>query len=206
MVIMSRRRASALFLIIAVTLPGCSGGGGARFANENDRLRAQALDLENQAKALKSRNAELEAQLAQATRAPTTLPADVIAATPHVASISLGRLSHARDDNNDGKLDTILLFLEPTDGLGRFLQIVGSVSIHAAILPADGPAKTIGQRNIGPKELRDAYRSSFTGQYYSLSLPIELPSPSPDQCIVKVTFTDGYSGQSFSTDRAIDLK
>ena len=218
-----------LSLACALTLTGCSTGGAV--ATENDRLRAQVLDLEKQVKTLKGRSAELETQLARATSAPSSVPADIIANTPHVTAIGLSRLSQARDENGDGRLDTIILYLEPTDGLGRFLQIVGRVAMHAAILPSDGPAKTIGQKTLGPAEVRDGYRSAFTGQYYALALPIDppetpktvipaataageisaaasvLPPESPaTQCTVRVEFTDGYTGQKFSTERVIDLR
>jgi hypothetical protein len=202
---MMHRAVSTTLLLTTSALAGCASGGRERFANENDRLRAQAVDLENQVKMLQGRNVELQTQLAEAVRGSSTAPPEVIENTPRVVAISLSRLSQARDENGDDKLDSILLYLEPADGLGRFMQVVGSVSMHAAILPKDEPAITIGQKTIGPKELRDAYRAAFTGQYYSLSMPIEPPAGA-EQCTVRVVFTDGYTGQSFSTERAIDLK
>jgi hypothetical protein len=185
-------------------LAACGSSGG-RVATENDRLRVKALELENQNRTLTGRIAELEAQLALSAGTPSSVPADIAANTPHLTSIALNRLSHARDDDNDGRLDTILLYIEPKDGLGRFLQIVGTVALHAAVLPSDAAAQTIGQRTIDAKELRDGYRSSFTGQYYALSLPIDAPAGA-SECTLRVTFHDGYSGREFSTERVISLK
>ena len=217
----------ALLLPAMIALAGC-GTGGSVVATENDRLRAQVLELEGQVKTLTSRSAELQTQLNQALQRPDSVPAEIAENTPHVTSIALNRLSHARDSDGDGRMDTITLFLEPADGLGRFLQIVGSVAMHAAILPTDGPAKTIGQKTLTPKEVRDGYRSAFTGQYYSLTLPIDPPPLAPpkpmppvsgtttapatrpadpaSQCTVRVEYTDGYTGQKFSTERVIDLR
>ncbi len=197
-----------VFLLVATfAFTGCASSGGA-VAAENDRLRERALTLENENKTLTSRVAELETQLAQANRAPTAVPADVLANTPHVTAIALSRLSQAMDTDSDGKLDMIALYMEPADGLGRFLQTTGSVSMHAAVLPAEGAAVTIGQGTLGPKELRDGYRSAFTGQYYSLTLPIDaakIPAGATE-CTVRVVFTDGYTGQSYSAERVIDLR
>lgn len=225
----------AAIILCALCLAGCGVGGGV-VATENDRLRAQVLDLESQVRTLTSRNAELQTQLALASRAQESVPPEILANTPRITSISLSRLSQARDEDGDGRLDSIILYLEPADGLGRFLQIVGSVSMHAAVLPPDGPAQTIGQRTIGPDELRAAYRSAFTGQYYSLTLPIEprevTPAPQPPppppsgapatmviepvavvgpespltQCTVRVEYIDGYTGQRFAAERVIDLR
>jgi hypothetical protein len=201
------RRPLARTILIAaqaLTLSACTSGPD-RVATENDRLRAKALEMEAEIRSLQGRNAELEQQLKQASRTPATVSEEIAAATPHVVAVSLGRLSHARDDDADGRYDSLVLYLEPVDGLGRFMQIVGSVAMHAAVLPAEGPAQTIGQATIGPKALRDDYRSSFGGPSYALTLPIE-HSTDATQCTVRVVFTDGYSGQEFSTERAIELK
>lgn len=195
-------------LISTLTLAACSSGGGGTIVAENDRLRERALVLEHENKTLTGRVTELETQLAQANRAPTTVPADVLANTPYVTAITLSRLCQAMDTDDDGKFDVLALYLEPTDGLGRFLQATGTVSMHAAVLPEEGEAVTIGQATLGPKELRDGYRSAFTGQYYSLTLPIDaskIPAGAT-QCTVRVVYADGYTGQSFSAERAIDLR
>ena len=196
----------ALLAILGCGLvPAGCGSSGGRVAAENDRLRAKSLELENESRTLKGRIAELESQLAVSAGTPASVPAEVAANTPRLTAIALNRLSHARDDDGDGRLDTILLYVEPKDGLGRFLQIVGDVTLHAAVLPSDAPAQTIGQRSIGPKELREGYRSSFTGQYYALSLPIEAPTGA-NECTLRITYRDGYSGREFSTERVISLQ
>jgi outer membrane murein-binding lipoprotein Lpp len=198
----------AFFTLIAMVLAslvaGCSSGPS-RVATENDRLRAQVVDLEDEVRALKGRNAELEAQLRQASSAPGTASEEAIAATPRLVVITLGRLSHASDDNADGRYESIVVYVDPKDGLGRFMQLVGSVSMHAAVLPADGPAQTIGQATFGPQALRDAYRSAFGGPSYTLTLPIDYP-PGATECTVRVVFTDAYTGEEFSAERAVELK
>lgn len=186
------------------SLAACSSGPS-RVASENDRLRAQQVDLEKQIRLLEGRNAELIQQLQAASRGPATVSAEVAEATPHVVAISLGRLSHASDENTDGTYDSIMMYMEPVDGFGRFMQAVGTVTMHAAVLPADGPAQTIGQTSLGPKALRDAYRGSFGAPAYALSMPIKYP-PDAAECTVRVVFTDAYTGEQFSNERVIDLR
>jgi hypothetical protein len=174
-------RALCALSIIAgsLWLIGC-GAKPSVVAQENDRLRAKVLELEGRVKGLESRNDELETQLEQSRAAPTSVPTEIAENTPHVTGISINRLSHARDANGDGRMDTIVLYIQPADGLGRFLQIVGTVSVHVAILPAAAQARTIGTKLFSPREVRDGYRSAFTGQYYSFELPIEpLPAAKP---------------------------
>jgi hypothetical protein len=203
--VMTRRARFLLPLAgVAAFASGCSSGGN-RIAAENDRLRAQAVDLEQQVRALTGRIAELESQLSLAAKEAGTVSEEVVAATPRLVTISIGRLSHAGDDNADGAFDRLTVYLEPEDGLGRFMQVVGTVSMHAAVLPAEGPALTIGQATIGPKALREAYRSAFGGPSYTLTLPINPPAEAV-QCTVRVVFKDAYTGHEFSAERGIELR
>jgi hypothetical protein len=183
-------------------LPGC---GIRNFQNENDRLRALVLDLQQQVEALTSRTSELESALAAATAAPGSVPDSVRANLPHVAEISISRLSFARDESGDGQADAVTLYIQPTDGRGRFTQMTGTLAAHVALLPADADALTLGRTDLDPSALRDAYRSSFTGTHYTIEVPIRADSLQATQAIARVEFTDGLSGAVLSAEREISL-
>jgi hypothetical protein len=181
-------------------------GGKANFATENDALRAQVMDLQTQVDSLQRRNAELEVELRQASTVSDSSPEEIRAATPHVVSIDLSRLSHARDEDGDGEIDTLLLYINPADGMGRFVQIVGHLSVTAAILPADADAITIGRAGLDPAELRAAYRSGLTGVYYAVRVPIALPSGRDEaSAVVRAVFVDGATGRSLDAQREVSL-
>jgi len=190
---------------LAVSAPvGCGGKGN--FANESDALRAQVMDLRKQVDSLERRNAELEIELRQGSTVSDALPEEIRAATPHVVEIEIGRLSHARDEDGDGEIDTLLLYVNPRDGLGRFVQIVGHLSITAAVLPADADAITIGRAGLGPAELRRAYRSGLTGVYYVARVPVALPAGRFEPAAtVRAVFVDGPTGRSLDAQREVSL-
>ncbi len=197
---------SKLLLVgfFAVLLAACSSGK--RISAENDRLRQKVLDLEKQTALLSGENAELKARLAEADTG-NPVAQEVRDATPRVSSISIDRLSHAGDTNGDGRPDVLTVYVSPADGRGRFTQLVGTLSAHAACLPEQSDAITIGRLSLGPAEVREAYRSAFTGTHYTLEVPLSLDAaPEADQCTVRVVYRDGYTGEELVAERAVKLK
>ncbi len=182
---------------------GC--GSFKRVSSENDRLRARVMELQQQNLDFTNRTAELEARLLRAVN-NSDVAQDVRDATPHVATLSIDAISHVRDDNGDGRPDTLMLYVTPSDGLGRFVQMVGDLSVHTAMLPTDSDAVTIGRIRLGPRELRDAYRSTFLGTHYTITMPISVPDDShPTGFTVKAEFLDGYDGRRVTDQRELSL-
>jgi len=191
-------------MLVAVLTAGC--GSFKKVSKENDRLRALVLDLEDENRELAGRSAELDGQLQLLIR-DLPIPQEVRDATPHVTDISIGSVSHATDTDGDGRADAIVVYVEPTDGLGRFVQLVGELSVHAATLPTDGDAITLGRVTLGPRELRDAYRSTFLGTHYTVEVPITIADPATQTvCTVKVEFVDGRSGRRVTGQQPMDLE
>ncbi len=194
--------AAGLVLLLAT---GCVGGSGSRIGKENDRLRARVHELERETEELKGRNAELASALDSARR-PESPSDDVIAATPRVVGITLGSLSHARDGDGDGQPDHVLLYVKPTDGLGRFVQLVGELKAHVAILPDDGVSVTIGQVALGPAEVREAYRSGFASTYYAVTVPLPEGGVDAEECVAQVAYVDGHTGERMTAELGMSLK
>src|SRR6185436_11190168 len=121
------------------------------------------------------------------------IPEDIRQNIPHVTGIEIGRLSFAHDSDGDGRNDALTIYLNPTDGRGRFTQMVGPVSISAASVPAHADASTIGRASFTPAQVRDAYRSALTGTHYVFEVPINLTSTAaapPDRAVVTAEYTD----------------
>jgi hypothetical protein len=209
--IMPARRSIIVPLAIAMLLPaavisGCQSSS--RISAENDRLRRRVLEMEGEVAALKGRNQELLTELQKPTTAPDLLPQEIRENFPHVGEIAIGRLSYAADSNGDGAADLLKIYIEPRDGMGRFLQIVGRVGLHAAVLRPETDAITIGRKMYEPREVREAYRAPMMGgSYYAFELPLTLPAGAEmTQCTVSATFFDGITDQEFQTQKVIQLK
>ena len=87
----------------AISLLGC--GGGKRVARENDRLRSEVLQLKDQLRQLSRDNAEARAQLRRSGGSPDSPAPEILASTPYITQIAIGRRSHARDEDGDGRAD-----------------------------------------------------------------------------------------------------
>jgi len=199
----SSRRQFVLALCAAAAF--ASAGCRSNFSTPDDELRAQVLDLTRENDRLRDRNAELEADLAAARRAPGDVTAETHAATPRIARIELSRLSHATDEDADGSADTLTMYVVPRDGRGRFVQMVGTLAINVSILPADADARTLERITLTPADLRNAYRSGLTGTHYTVDIPITPPSAAT-VLDVRVTYEDGHTGLEHTAHREIDLR
>ena len=189
-------------VVLLVLLAGC----GKKASRQNDLLRARVMDLETQVQQLTDRNRELEAALAQAEAVPGTPPEEVRANIPHVVRVGIDRRSHALDEDGDGQVEALKIYVKPADGMGRFVQLAGWLSIHAADLHPDAEAETLGRVTLDPTEVRQAYRTGFLGTRYRVILPLTVPAGRPEgPCTVRVIYEDGRSRLRVSNEREIDL-
>jgi hypothetical protein len=193
--------------LLLTGLLGLAGGCESKVSTANDDLRARVLELEQSNEQLRRREAELLAELEVESRRPDSLSPEIRASVPHVADIAIGRLSHARDSDDDGVPDRLTLYVDPADGLGRFTQMVGTLSAHAVFVPADADAITIGRVTLGPAGLREAYRSSLTGAHYTVELTVAVDAAQAlEPCLVRVRFEDGLTGAVHTAEREIALR
>ena len=152
---------------------------------------------------LKENTTQLEAELRRVAASDGTLPKEVRTNVPRVMGIGIDRHSHVRDSEDR----TILtLYILPIDGRGRFVQMVGDLSAHAAVLPGDSDAVTIGRVSLSPTQLRESYRASFMGTHYTITVPLDLEGIDADECTAQVEFLDGLTGDRHIAKRSIKLQ
>lgn len=188
-------RRAALSLALAATMSGCAGRALAPSAA--DAVREELAIRTGERDAARARSAELEAKLeVLAKDRRGSVDPEVAEAMPALASVALSSLSTARLVS-PGKAE-LAVVLSPADGLGRFIQITGSVrASFSALLPGRDPIAA-GKLAVSPKELRDRYRSGFMGTHYSIEVPIEWQGPdAPRAVAVTGEFVDGLTGRTY---------
>lgn len=216
----------------AIALAGCSAkvlspSPADRLRRQNAELTAKVESLERQLSEARTalaaesgrQKAGREAELADGAGPP--LSAEAIEATPHLAGISIAGSSHTdRPLSGDGCVARV--YLAPVDGMGRFLQVVGTASVTLYWSPPGCQAEVLSCHEFGPLALRAAYRSGFGGTHYTLEWPVSAAgAPAPVQGAgeagrpagsdwicgspveVKVEFTDARSGRVFTARRAL---
>lgn len=192
-------------LMVALTaMSGCRRD----FTTEADALRERVMTLEREVEALQRQNTELKAQLRRRDARQRPIDDKVLAATPQAVELTISRLSHARAADSPDADDMLRIYVNPIDGRGRFVPLVGTMRVHAVIIQNDGPV-SLASSDLSPDRVRDAYRSSFTGSHYTIRLPIDWPESvdrdlaRSEPIIVQVRFIDGVSGLELLAERSV---
>lgn len=185
---------------------GCHAGPR-NFENENDRLRQENLTLEQEVTELRSnleaRLGEIEALRAkyqtQSIRVPGAEP-------PVLSKIEFDRYTAAVDTNSDGQDDTLRVYLDTFDQNNRFLPVSAQAALQVAVIQEGREPYLIINETYDAKQVTNAYRSSMLGTHYSFeaALPPDLASD-VDEVTVKMTVTDGATGATFTTQKALRL-
>lgn len=186
---------AAFVAAAAAVLAGC--GGKALAPNASDALRAELAVRTKERDEAVARAAELDAKLlALSAERNARIDPEVAEAMPALAAVGLSSLSTARL-TAPTKAD-LAIVLAPTDGLGRFIQLTGTVRASvAALVPGRDPMPA-GSVTLAPKALRDRYRSGFMGTHYTIELPIEWSGAEPARGVsVSGEFVDGTTGKRY---------
>jgi len=195
---LSTRSACVAALTVASALATIGCRGRALVPNEADKVREELAARTRERDAARARVAELETELAKraATPGAATSDPELAEATPALAAFSVSTLSSATFvDANSAE---VALVFVPTDGRGRFLQVAGSLKVSVAAVVAGETPQPAGSITLGPKAMRDAYRSGFMGTHYTVELPVSWKGTTPPTGLsVSAEFTDGATGRAF---------
>ncbi|MEM9663135.1 MAG: hypothetical protein AAF937_12600 [Planctomycetota bacterium] len=184
-------RIAVLCLLSSLSV-GCSSG--ARIATANDGLRLERESQRERIESLEAENAELRAKLAEANaRAESPLPGDVLAALPRVAHIELTRFCSIEDGE-------VTWVIKPTDGRGRFVQVVGTLEVRA-VTSEDDP-RVLAEAVLSPTEVRDAFASGIAGTGYRVMRPFDAASDSP--ITLTVSLHDHVTGTAHEAARVVE--
>lgn len=209
----------ALLLVAA----GCSGQPR-NFLNDNDRLRAENLELRDRARRLEEALALREAQVAQMTphgaspRGATAAPGGTGPATAPAAGLAgadVPRLVGLKLDDRSGLVPhagatqprehVLRLYVRTLDQQGRFLPVAGAASAQAVVIRPGQPPLVLGEASLGPKALDRAYRSGMTGTHYTIEIPLSAPPEGIASVAVRLSLTDAATGATVAADRAFAL-
>lgn len=193
-----------LLLAILVLLPlGCARPNQANIAlrKENQDLEERIEQFAREAEQLRSQLRALESDL------PTieTLPQDRLDELFTVAGIKLGRLTRRADDNSG-----LLVYVLPIDGQGDNLKAAGAMVVEAFNLNAENGVR-VGQWEFPLPEVKPLWQTGSLFAGYRLECPWEAtegeggePPPADLPLVVKVTFTDGLTGRTFTAKQDVE--
>ncbi len=204
--------------LLAVVLLNAVGCGPRDFRNENDRLRAEVMQLEETNERLERRLRELEAELRRVDR--SDLDPEIREQIPHVVRIEVERYSHLRDRSGDGQPDELVLHVTSRDGRDRFVNLLGRLSVRGIRMAGEvgeESAPIMVDRSFDAEAVRGAYRSGFMGTHYSFRIPLGEPEDRADgvqrhvfgpndSLAIRVEFDDALTRRVMVDERVVRLR
>lgn len=192
-----------MFLLVAIVLlPAC--GRQRSYSNENDKLRAQNLKLEQMQDELlvklKQREEELKAMRVQVNNGAAPIDG---AEPPRLAGILLGRYSGPIDLDGDAVNDGLRIYVRPIDQHSRQVSAAGSARVRLVVTLADAEPTTLVDQRYSAEEFHDAYRDGITGTHYTLAA--DLPKDLPAKATLYVSLKDAATGRVFTAEKPVVL-
>ncbi len=169
-------------------------------------------------KELISRETELKGQLEQAERENEQLKKQVetlsglpsgkrAEAAYKVQTIRIGNYTNIYDENEDGKKETLIVYVSPIDETGDAVKAAGEVNIQLWDLSKGGENAQLGQWTVEPNDLKKKLYSSVMSSRYRFTFDVSGVVKNYDAgsegLTVRVNFVDYLSGRTFTEQKVI---
>jgi outer membrane murein-binding lipoprotein Lpp len=188
-------------LSMALLIGGCG--------NNEKSLWQQIKTLGGEKNTLAGRVEKLEQENEQLRRQALTLqgldPNSRLTAVDTLKKIVIGRRSGFYDKDNDGKKETLTVYVEPTDSAEDRIKAAGRVNVQLWNLNAKDPQKALlKQWTVEPDQLRQCWVDTIMTYCYRLSFPTgDIIKGDETGLTIKVQFVDYFSGKTLEDQRAI---
>ena len=192
--------------LLLLLLPACSPRN---FENDNDRLRAENLELQQSVQTLKGRVETLEAALeASKQTEPGARPLPQGLHAPRAVQLELHRWTTAADLDRDRTLDGVRIYAIPTDVQGRAVQVMGEAKVSLVALPEGRDPIVVQTTTLTPQQVNEAFRGGgVTGPHYTFEVPLETPLPeNTPKVLVRVSLADDLTGRTLEAEQTIEWR
>jgi predicted nuclease with TOPRIM domain len=148
------------FAVLMFSLAACQKEKTDNSSSQIEKLKTQNSDLAGQLQQSQKQIEQLEKQI-QALRnfGPDFKPEDIY----NLQKINITRYTNLYDNDEDGKKETLLVYIQPMDEFGDVVKATGLVEVQLWDLDKkDGPP-LLGQWKITPPELKKLWFYSYNG-------------------------------------------
>ena len=199
----------ASLCLLAFALQGCTLriGGSTSLDGVIYDLRHRQVELTERCEKLERENDRLEDQVnalgQQITRQVHVEggnPADL----PQVVTLKFGRLSGARDTDDDGVDDAVWIYLRTLDQRDRMLPVSGRLWVQVLSLAAAEDPAVLAKKQFEPDDLDRCFHSDLTGTHYTIKLPFQSRATSP-VVTVAVTLLDASTGVTIEHEQEVPV-
>ena len=166
-----------------------------------ERLNQEKAQLQEELKESSSENEQLKKRIQALLNLPENVKLDNIY---HLQSVKLHRYTDLLDEDKDGKMEKLVVYVQPIDNEGDIIKAAGAVNVQLWDLNQSNGEALLGQWSVDVEEIKKRWVSFLVTNYrltFDLAEKIErLEKP----LTVKVTFIDYLSGKVFNEQRIIE--
>jgi outer membrane murein-binding lipoprotein Lpp len=193
---------TSVVLLSILFLSGCNSQNEInKYKTRLDDLNKEKAQLTNQIEQTQSENEQLKKQVSELQKLPDNVKGINLY---QLESVKIHNYSSLYDENKDGKLDTLVIRIQPMDNFGDLIKAAGSVEIELWNLNKPENQAQIGKWQAGPEELKKAWNNILVTNY-RLNFDIsEKISKFDEPLTIKMTFTDYLSGKVFHGQKVIE--
>ncbi len=183
------------------SLAGCQKEKTENASSQIEKLKTQNSDLAVRLQQSQKESEQLKKQI-QALRnfGENFKPEDIY----NLQKINITRYTNLYDNDDDGKKETLLVYIQPMDEYGDVVKATGLVEVQLWDLDRKEGQPLLGQWRVSPAELKKLWFATLITVNYRLSFSIAALVEKFDHSLtVKVKFTDYLSGKTFEEQKVI---
>ena len=182
-------------LFLSFGVAGCRVTVLSPSSDDTARDRNAVLEEENQV--LTRENEGLKVRISEAESEWDPMAVQLSEATPRLISMTIQDSSLVEPLDEKTGSSQLILRMSPSDDRGRFLQVVGGLSVTVVGVSVQEDPILLAQQAFTPTEVRDAWRGGLMGSGYVFEIPLtgSRHEELPDSLDVVTLFESGAGDQ-----------
>ncbi len=189
------------FSLLLLFLAACQPAQIDKTPSEIEKLKIRNSELADSLRQCDKHVEQLDGQI-QALRnfGPDFKTGDIY----NLQKINITRYTNLYDNDQDGKKETLMVYIQPMDEYGDVIKATGLVDVQLWDLDKKDSQAILGQWKVTPPELKRLWFATLITVNYRLSFNAAGMVEKFDHPLtVKVKFTDYLSGKTFEEQKVI---
>jgi len=149
---------------------------------------------------LRTENQTLKGRLQTASSVPIETG---VRALYRLQQVRLTPYTGLYDKDKDGTREKLIVYVQPVDEVGDVVKASGALDVQLWDLSADPNRALLGTWHVAPQELHRMWFATLVTINYRLVFDRPPGTPDDRPLTVKIFFTDGLTGQSFTEQTVI---
>ncbi len=191
------------FLIILCIsfVAGCqSAGDKKQLLEQIEQLNKQNTQLASRVEQSEAENEKLKGQVQVLSGLPENIKGQNLY---NLREVSIHRYTNIIDSDNDGRKESLVVYIQPIDNDGSKIKAAGEVDVQLWDLDKPQDKALLGQWHIDPQQLQKLW-TDFLVINYRLKFDISgLLDEFKKPLTVKIRFTDYLTGKVFQDQKVI---